>query len=119
MQLEGARVLVTAGSRRLGAELAVDLAAHGAQVVISYRTSKADADETLTRLAGQSSRSGRAIRADLADAGEAGRVVHASAAALGGLDAVIHCASAGFRPTPLAVPIAWGPCGVARASAAT
>jgi NAD(P)-dependent dehydrogenase (short-subunit alcohol dehydrogenase family) len=102
MELDGARVLVTAGSRRLGAEIAVDLAAHGAQVAISYRTSGADAEETLARLARQSSRTGRAIRADLADPADAGRVVHEAAAALGGLDAVIHCASAGFRAAALA-----------------
>src|SRR5689334_2718413 len=101
MELQGARVLVTAGSRRLGAEIAVDLAAGGADVAITYRTSPRDADETLARIRAHGV-AGHAVQADLADATSAAGCVHAAAELLDGLDGVVHCASAGFRGTDLA-----------------
>jgi NAD(P)-dependent dehydrogenase (short-subunit alcohol dehydrogenase family) len=92
--LEGARILVTGGGRRLGAAIALDLAAHGAQVCVTHLSAPPiDAIHE----AGL-----HAIRADLADPAAAVAAVEEAARLLGGLDGVVHAASAGFRPTDLA-----------------
>ena len=96
MELAGARILVTAGSRRLGAAIAIDLAGWGADVAISYRTRPADAEAVVAEIAGLG-RSAFAVRADVARRGDAHAAVRAAAEALGGLDGVVHCASAGSR----------------------
>jgi pteridine reductase len=101
MQLEGARILVTGGGRRLGAALARDLAAAGADVAISFHSSRAGADETVRAIVAQGRR-GHAVEADLADAEQARAAVHEATEALGGLDGVVHAASGGFVGKPLA-----------------
>jgi NAD(P)-dependent dehydrogenase (short-subunit alcohol dehydrogenase family) len=91
--LQGARILVTGGGRRLGAAIALDLAAHGASVCVTHRSAPpapAVADAGL-----------HAVRADIADPAGAIRAVEEAHRLLGGLDGVVHAASAGFRPTPL------------------
>jgi NAD(P)-dependent dehydrogenase (short-subunit alcohol dehydrogenase family) len=100
-ELRGRRILVTAGARRLGAALAVDLAAAGAHVAVTYRSSRADADDVVGRIRALGV-GGHAIEVDLADGLAARAAVHEAADRLEGLDGVVHCASAGFRPTPLA-----------------
>jgi pteridine reductase len=99
--MQGARILVTAGSRRLGAAVALDLAGWGAHVAISYRTSRSDAEAVQRQIEARGVR-GAIVQADVADAAEARAVVHAAADALGGLDGVVHSASGGFAPKPLA-----------------
>lgn len=101
MELAGARILVTAGSRRLGAAIAIDLAGWGADVAITYRTRPEDAEAVVAEIAGLG-RSAFAVRADVARRDDAHAAVRAAAEALGGLDGVVHCASAGFAPKPLA-----------------
>ena len=91
--LQGARILVTGGGRRLGGAIALDLAAHGASVAVTYRSAP-PTDAVLE--AGL-----QAIRADLADPAAAIGAVEEAARLLGGLDGVVHAASAGFRPTDL------------------
>jgi NAD(P)-dependent dehydrogenase (short-subunit alcohol dehydrogenase family) len=46
-EMAGRRVLVTGGAKRIGRSLALALAAEGADVVVSYRGSKQEADETV------------------------------------------------------------------------
>jgi pteridine reductase len=101
MQVSGARILVTGGGRRLGAEIAVGLAEAGADVVITYRTSAGGAHDVVERIHA-ARRRGAAHAADLAEPAQARAVVAWAAAELGGLDAIVHAASAGFRPVPLA-----------------
>jgi NAD(P)-dependent dehydrogenase (short-subunit alcohol dehydrogenase family) len=101
MRIEAARILVTGAAGRLGAYLALDLAEHGADVCISWRSHADQADATVTRLRG-TGRAAYAVQADLADPAQARALVHAAAERLGGLDAVVHAASGGFVPTPLA-----------------
>jgi NAD(P)-dependent dehydrogenase (short-subunit alcohol dehydrogenase family) len=101
MQIAGSRILVTAGSRRIGAAIALDLAAAGADVAVSYRTRPADADAVRARIEALGVRAAT-VRADLADPDQARAAVHGAADALGGLEGVVHCASAGFAPKPLA-----------------
>jgi NAD(P)-dependent dehydrogenase (short-subunit alcohol dehydrogenase family) len=99
VQLAGSRILVTGGARRLGAELAVDLAAAGADVCITHH--RADPTATLERV-GAHGVAAHAVQADLADPAAAEAAVHAAAELLDGLDGVVHAAAAGFVPTPLA-----------------
>lgn len=50
LPLEGKSALVTGGARRIGREIALTLARAGANVAITYRNSRADADETVRSL---------------------------------------------------------------------
>jgi NAD(P)-dependent dehydrogenase (short-subunit alcohol dehydrogenase family) len=101
MDLAAARVLVTGGARRLGAEIAVDLAAHGASVAIAWRSHPDDAAATIARIERHGA-TAASVRADLADPDQARAAVAEAARGLGGLDAVIHAAAGGFRPVPFA-----------------
>ncbi len=94
VDLLDAKILVTGGGRRLGEAIALDLAAAGAAVCVTYRS--APPEESLAA-AGV-----RAVRADLADPAQAVGAVEEAARLLGGLDGVIHAASAGFRGVALA-----------------
>lgn len=87
MELDGARVLVTGGSRRVGRALCDGLAARGARIAFTHRGTPPDAP-------GQ-----HAIEADLADALAARAAVEAATVQLGGLDVLVHAASGGFTPT--------------------
>ena len=98
MQLDGARILVCGGGRRLGRAIALDLAAANAAVAVSSRQA---ADDVRAELEARG-RPGVALIADLADADQACSVVAAAADALGGLDGIVFAASGGFTPTALA-----------------
>jgi pteridine reductase len=97
VDIAGARVLVTGGARRLGAAIALGLGERGAQVAFTYHHSADDARTTTAALTAAGA-GGHAIAADLADAREARRAVEQAAAALGGLDVLVHAASGGFKP---------------------
>ena len=94
MELDGARVLVCGGGRRLGRAIAEDLAAAGSNVAVSSRS----AVDPVAVAAGRLS---IALRADLADAAQARAVVTEAAAALGGLDGIVYAAGGAFTPTAL------------------
>jgi pteridine reductase len=98
VHIAGARALVTGGARRVGAAIALGLAERGAQVAFTYHRSGDDADATAAALAAAGA-GGHAIAADLADGRAARRAVEQAAAALGGLDVLVHAASGGFVPT--------------------
>jgi len=61
--------LVTGASRGIGRAIAEELARAGASVVVGYRSGKDEAEELATAIGG------RAIQADVSDAGEAKRLV--------------------------------------------
>ena len=103
MHIAGARVLVTGGARRLGRAIALGLGERGAQVAFTYHRSSSDAEATAAELAA-SGAGGHAFAADLADGLAARQAVREAAAALGGLDVLVHAASGGFTPcNPLEV----------------
>ena len=96
-RIEGMRVLVAGGGHRLGAALAIDLAAAGARVAISHRSSAEQAAGTAARIA-QLGGSGVVVQADVADPAQARAMVQRAAAELGGLDGYVHSPSGGFQP---------------------
>lgn len=114
MDLTGARVLVTGGGRRLGAAIARDLAAAGCDIAIGCHGSRVAAERVRAEIRDLGRRSSVVV-ADLAIAADARRAVDEAADALGGLDAIVHGASGGFRPITLAdlepadVDVALGP----------
>jgi pteridine reductase len=99
VDIAGARVLVTGGAARVGRAIALGLGERGAQVAFTYHRSAGDAHSTAAELAAAGA-GGHAVAADLADGHAARRAVEEAAAALGGLDVLVHAASGGFVPCP-------------------
>jgi 3-oxoacyl-[acyl-carrier protein] reductase len=67
--LDGKLALVTGASRGIGRAIAEELARAGAAVVVGYRSGKDEAEQLAAAIGG------RAIQADVSDAGEAKRLV--------------------------------------------
>ena len=95
MELDGARLLVCGGGRRLGRAIADDLAAAGCNVAVSSRSA-------VDPVGVRDGRRSAALTADLAVPDQARAVVIDAAAALGGLDGIVYAAGGAFTPTPLA-----------------
>lgn len=85
-------VLVTGAARRLGRTIALELGAHGADVAVHYRGSKADADETVAALRAAGAQA-HAFQADLSDEAACRALLPAVAARFGRVDAVVNNAS--------------------------
>lgn len=67
--LAGKNALVTGASRGIGRAIALELASAGASVTVGYRSGKDEAEAVAKEVRG------RAIQADVSDAGEAARLV--------------------------------------------
>ena len=91
MELKAKRALITGGTLGIGAAIAIDLVAGGADVVINARTDDALAQETLKKLQTHGQRCGLVV-ADMADGREAERCVDEAVRLLGGLDILVHSA---------------------------
>ena len=78
--LDGKTALVTGASRGIGRAIAAELALGGASVVIGYRSGRDEAEALATELGG------RAIQADVSDAGDAARLVQEA----GDLDILVN-----------------------------
>ncbi|MGB6198888.1 MAG: SDR family NAD(P)-dependent oxidoreductase, partial [Candidatus Acidiferrales bacterium] len=63
LPLDGRVALVTGGARRIGRSVALRLAADGADIVFSYRRSRAEADSLVREITAL----GRAVQAQEAD----------------------------------------------------
>jgi NAD(P)-dependent dehydrogenase (short-subunit alcohol dehydrogenase family) len=98
-------VLVTGAARRLGRAMALDLAAHGYDVAVHYRGSKADAFATVAelQLAGAAA---HAFQADLSDEAACRALVPAVAAHFRRLDAIVNSASTFEYDDPLSFSVA-------------
>jgi len=89
MNLQGKVAIVTGGSMGIGRAIALDLAAHGADVAINYRK---HADEA-GRIVGEMERLGRrglAVQADVASFADAQRMVDTVREKLGRLDILVN-----------------------------
>ncbi|HEX4834385.1 MAG TPA: SDR family oxidoreductase [Trebonia sp.] len=85
--MEQRAVLVTGGSRGIGAAIAAAFAAGGDRVAVHYR---ADADAAARVVAGLPGTGHVAVQADLADAGAVQAMVDTAAERLGGLDILVN-----------------------------
>jgi 3-oxoacyl-[acyl-carrier protein] reductase len=90
----GRAVLVTGGSRGIGAAIAREFAAAGDRVAVHYGASRAAADEVAASLAGDGH---VVVGADLADPEAVRAMVAAAAEGLGGLDVLVNNAGV-FTP---------------------
>ncbi|EED23830.1 short chain dehydrogenase, putative [Talaromyces stipitatus ATCC 10500] len=87
--LKNRNVLVTAGSRGLGALIAEKFASEGANVAINYVSNEARAKETESKITSQYAVKTTVIQGDLGVKEDCVRVVKTAIEVLGGLDVVI------------------------------
>ncbi len=98
--LDGKAALVTGGGVRVGRAIALALGSAGAEVAVHYRESAAAA-EAVANAIRAAGRRATPLQADLAVPDDCRRLVRSAAAALGGLDLLVHSA-ANFHRAPLA-----------------
>lgn len=83
MRLQGKRALITGGDQGIGHGIAIRFAEEGADVVISYRTHKDQADETVERLRG-TGRQAHALQNDVSQVSSLQRFFDEAKAKIGG-----------------------------------
>ena len=103
IDLRGRRVVVTGGGRGIGAASALLFAQAGADVVVGYRSRRAEAESVALECIISYGVRAAAIAADLSQRGGADALCIAATATLGAIDILV--ANAGFWPTA-AEPIA-------------
>ena len=81
--------IVTGGSRGIGRAIAVELAAHGYQIVITYKANDEAAEETL-RLIQEAGGSGEAVKFDVGNAAEAEGAVNDLLGRLERIDVLVN-----------------------------
>ncbi|MFG2986455.1 SDR family oxidoreductase [Streptomyces sp. NPDC048258] len=92
--MNGKAVLVTGGSRGIGAAIALAMAEAGADVAITYTANEAAAKEVVRRIEALGRR-GVAVRADAGDVGDAAGAVDWAVQTLGRLDVLVNNAGVG------------------------
>ena len=95
--LKGQVALVTGAAKRLGRAVALRLAEEGADVVIHYRSSTADAQSAIAEIE-KAGRRGFAVAADLTSVAEIKRLFDETAKQFGRLDILVNSA-ANFLPS--------------------
>ncbi len=93
------RVALLTGGKRIGAEVAAALAGRGADVALSYNRSRAEAEETASRILALGRRA-LLLKADVAQAADCERLIASTVAEFGRLDVLINMASR-YVSTPL------------------
>jgi len=89
MELEGKVAIVTGGGRGIGRAIVLDLAANGADVVFTYRSNMAAAEEVVDRVK-ELGRRGLAIQTDVSDFEAAQSVVNRVIDEFGRLDILVN-----------------------------
>src|SRR5882672_2282497 len=97
--LRGRVALVTGAAKRLGRAVALRLAEEGADIVIHYRSSAAEANWAIAEIE-KMGRRGVAIAADLTNIAEIKRLFDEAAKQFGRLDILVNCA-ANFLPSSI------------------
>ena len=87
--LSGKSALVTGGARRIGREIALEFARAGADVSITYRTSKAEAAQTVQGIEALGRRV-QAIECDVRSEASVRKAVAAAAAFHGRIDVLVN-----------------------------
>ena len=88
-KLEGKVAVVTGASKGIGAEIARQLAAEGASVVVNYASSKAGAEQVVADITGQGGKA-VAVKGDVSKAAEAQGIVDAAVETYGRLDILVN-----------------------------
>ena len=97
MDLKGKVVIVT-GGKRIGRIVAQEVAARGADLVLSYRGSRQEAEDTVRDVQARGRR-GIAVAADVSKAADCAALVNAGREALGRIDVLVNMASV-YGSTP-------------------
>jgi pteridine reductase len=100
MLLAGKTALVTGAANRIGAQIARTLHQNGANLIIHYRESLANAEALARQLNAQRSNSACCLQTELSNIDAIETISQQAAQAFGGLDILINNASS-FYPTPL------------------
>lgn len=87
--LDGKVALVTGGSKGIGAEIAIQLAAQGAAVGVNYASSKAGAEKVVAAIVASGGKA-VAVQGDLATPGAAASVVAETVKAFGPIDILVN-----------------------------
>jgi NAD(P)-dependent dehydrogenase (short-subunit alcohol dehydrogenase family) len=98
MTLEGRRILITGGARRIGRALALAFAREGASVAITYHASQREAEQLLREMPGHAP--AFALAMDVRDPVSVREGVASAAEDLGGLDTLVNNAGR-FEAVPL------------------
>lgn len=98
MNIQGKTALVTGGVKRIGKAIALALAEKGANVAISYLTSKKEAVETLHQLSNIGIKA-IAVQADISKVDEVKKLVQKTIKTFGSIDILINNAAI-FHKTP-------------------
>jgi len=99
-KLQGKVALVTGAAKGIGAEIARELAAEGAAVVVNYATSQADADRVVGEIAEKGGKA-VAVQADVSKAGDVERLFAEVKKSYGSLDVLVNNAGV-YEFAPLA-----------------
>jgi 3-oxoacyl-[acyl-carrier protein] reductase len=86
---EGKVALVTGGSKGIGAEIAIQLAAEGAAVAVNYASSKKGADEVVAKITAKGGKA-VAVHGNLAEPDGAKSVVAETVKAFGPIDVLVN-----------------------------
>jgi NAD(P)-dependent dehydrogenase (short-subunit alcohol dehydrogenase family) len=97
--LASKKVFITGGAKRIGRAIALAFAEAGADVIITYRGSKAEAEQTVADLTALGSNAS-ALVCDVRDEASINEAVASAVKTLGGLDILINNAGA-FQKLPL------------------
>jgi NAD(P)-dependent dehydrogenase (short-subunit alcohol dehydrogenase family) len=94
--LTGRVALVTGAAKRIGRSVALRLASEGADVIVNYRNSKAEADEVVTQISATGRRA-MAVRADVAKRTDVLALFATVEKEFGRLDILVNNAGMFFR----------------------
>lgn len=107
MQLAGRVALVTGGTRDVGRQISVSLAAEGAHVAVHYQRSADEAEAVVAEIKANGGRAA-AFQADIANLASVGGMIKSAVTEFGGLDIVVNNAGLAIRkPFKSTTPEEW------------